>query len=305
MYFHLLLSIAYRPMKYGRRVVAWLHWLWPILTLLGLSVSAQAQGDTDVPFITTPDNVTLAMLHLAGVTQSDQLIDLGSGDGRIVITAARRFGTNGLGVEIVPDLVARSRASAVRAGVGERARFEERDLFKTDLSAATVITMYLLPEVNLQLRPRLLALKPGTRVVSHDWDMGDWMPDQTLTVQAPDKAIGREKFSRLHLWMVPAPVEGLWCAANDSALQLQQRYQQVSGLVHSGERQWAVTGQLNGPLLRVLGSDGSKLRAAWSDGELQVQAASGAWNGLQGQRLKATVGKRCPSPKPSLGKQLR
>ena len=177
--------------------------LLPLAMLALLPPPARAQPGEEVPFITTPDNVTLAMLQLAGVGPDDRVIDLGSGDGRIVITAARRFGARGLGVEIVPDLVARSRAAAARAGVAERVEFREQDLFKTDLSAATVITMYLLPEVNLQLRPALLQLAPGTRIVSHDWDMGDWPPERTLIVDVPDKAVGREKLSRLHLWRVP------------------------------------------------------------------------------------------------------
>ena len=172
--------------------------------LLALSASTAFAQDTDVPFVVTPDNVTIAMLRLADVKASDYVIDLGSGDGRIVIVAAKRFGARGLGVEIVPSLVEKSRDNARRAGVADRAEFREQDLFATDLSKATVITMYLLPEVNLQLRPKLLALKPGTRIVSHDWDMGDWKPDRVVTVDAPDKPIGREKLSRLFLWTVPA-----------------------------------------------------------------------------------------------------
>jgi SAM-dependent methyltransferase len=165
---------------------------------------AWAQLDIDVPFVVTPDHVTRAMLDLAGVKPGDFVIDLGSGDGRIVITAARHYGARGLGVEIVPDLVDRSRAAARIAGVTDRAEFRVQDLFATDLSQATVITMYLLPEVNLQLRPRLLALKPGTRIVSHDWDMGDWKPDRMVTIDVPDKPYGREKLSRIYLWTVPA-----------------------------------------------------------------------------------------------------
>jgi len=171
--------------------------------LLALALAFPASSLVEeVPFITTPDNVTLEMLKLAGVGPADHVIDLGSGDGRIVITAARRFGASGLGVEIVPDLVRRSRENAKQAGVADRVEFREQDLFETDLSKATVVTLYLLPEVNLQLRPRLQKLKPGTRIVSHDWDMGDWKPDCTITVDAPDKAIGREKSSRIHLWVV-------------------------------------------------------------------------------------------------------
>ena len=170
--------------------------------LLSFFCAAASAQDHDVPFIVTPDNVTREMLRLAGVKAGDFVIDLGSGDGRIVIVAAKHFGASGLGVEIVPELVAKSRDNAKQAGVADRAEFRVQDLFATDLSQATVITMYLLPEVNLQLRPRLQKLKPGTRIVSHDWDMGDWKPDRTITVEAPDKPIGREKTSQLLLWVV-------------------------------------------------------------------------------------------------------
>ena len=158
--------------------------------------------DTDVPFVTTPDNVVIEMLKLAGVTKDDFVIDLGSGDGRIVITAAKLFGARGFGVEIDPRLVVESNANAAKAGVADRARFVEQDLFKTDLSQATVITMYLLPDVNLMLKPSLQKLKKGTRVVSHDWDMGDWLPERDITVAAPSKSLGLKKESRLMLWTI-------------------------------------------------------------------------------------------------------
>jgi SAM-dependent methyltransferase len=160
---------------------------WALALAAGLACAQAQVLDTDVPFVVTPDNVTHEMLRLAAVKAGDFVIDLGSGDGRIVIVAARQFGARGLGVEIVPELVAKSLENARRAGVADRVEFRVQDLFATDLSPATVITMYLLPEVNLQLRPRLLALKPGTRIVSHDWDMGDWKPDRVVTVEAPDK----------------------------------------------------------------------------------------------------------------------
>ena len=167
------------------------------------AVLAQAQSGEEVPFITSPDNVTLEMLRLANVGPGDHVIDLGSGDGRIVILAAKRFGATGLGVEIDPRLVEQSRRNAHEAGVADRVEFRVQDLFQTDLSRATVITMYLLPEINMQLRPRLLALKPGTRIVSHDWDLGDWKPDVSTVVPVPDKKVGLEKSSRVHLWVVP------------------------------------------------------------------------------------------------------
>jgi SAM-dependent methyltransferase len=204
-----------------RLVVAW---------LLGAAVAVQAQVGEEVPFITSPDNVTLEMLRLANVGPGDHVIDLGSGDGRIVILAAKRFGATGLGVEIDPQLVERSLRSARDAGVAERVQFRVQDLFETDLSKASVITMYLLPEFNLRLRPIILGLKPGTRIVSHDWDMGDWKPDVSSILPVPDKKVGLEKFSRVHLWIVPAKVEGLWCANAPSAagpLQITQHYQEV------------------------------------------------------------------------------
>ena len=127
------------------------------------------------------------------------------GTGVVVWAVGREsvhFGASGLGVEIVPGLVEKSRENARKAGVADRAEFREEDLFRTDLSRATVVTLYLLPEVNLQLRPKLRKLAPGTRIVSHDWDMGDWKPDETITVGAPDKPVGRDKSSRIHLWVV-------------------------------------------------------------------------------------------------------
>jgi len=202
--------------------------------LLGCAVAFSAAAQDEVPFVTTPDPVTLVMLQMAGVGPRDHVIDLGSGDGRIVITAAKRFGASGLGVEIVPDLVARSRELARAAAVQERVEFRQQDLFETDLHRASVVTMYLLPEVNLQLRPRLLALAPGTRVVSHDWDMGDWAPDRSVKVDAPEKSIGLAKTSQVHLWIVPAAVHGRWCAAG-AQLDIAQRFQQFSATLWGRE----------------------------------------------------------------------
>ena len=207
----------------------------------------------EVPFITTPDHVTLAMLELAEVGAQDHVLDLGSGDGRIVITAVRRFGASGLGLEIVPDLVAQSEANARRAGVADRARFRVQDLFEADLSAASVVTMYLLPEVNLQLRPRLLALAPGTRIVSHDWDMGEWEPDRTVTLPVPDKAVGREKSSRLHLWRVPAPVQGRWCAGAFAG-----RDPALPDLPRAAGRRWPALRLVGTPARCLVGSPGGE-----------------------------------------------
>jgi SAM-dependent methyltransferase len=234
--------------------------------------SGALQAQDEVPFVVTPDNVTLAMLELAQVGPQDFVLDLGSGDGRIVIMAARRFGARGLGVEIVPELVERSRRNAEKAGVAERAKFVEQDLFKTDLNTATVITMYLLQEVNLQLRPSLLALKPGTRIVSHDWHMGDWRPDRSLTVDAPDKPVGYDKRSQLHLWVVPARAEGAWCgtgAHRAARLQLTQKHQVFDATLSLGRSAQLLAGRIEGPRLRAAGGfdallEGSRLRITHS-----------------------------------------
>ncbi|MEJ7930012.1 methyltransferase domain-containing protein [Ramlibacter sp. AN1015] len=219
--------------------------------------SARAQFVEEVPFITSPDNVTLEMLRIAEVGPTDHLIDLGSGDGRIVITAAHRFGATGLGVEIVPELVQKSLRSARHAGVAGKVDFRVQDLFKTDLSRATVVTMYLLPEFNMLLRPSLLQLPPGTRVVSHDWDMGDWQPDETRTLQVPDKQVGLQKSSKVHLWVVPAQVAGQWCGTGTwtgARLQLTQRFQMVEGTLQRGATAQPVQVRLRGTSLPLPGA---------------------------------------------------
>lgn len=239
---------------------------------------APAQTSEEVPFISTPDPVTRAMLQLARVKRTDYVIDLGSGDGRIVILAAQRFGARGLGVEIDPTLVERSLANAQRAGVAQRVEFREQDLFNTDLSAATVITMYLLPEVNLQLRPRLLALKPGTRIVSHDWDLGDWPPDRTLTIDVPDKAVGREKLSRVHLWVVPAGVDGVWCSvgkAHALRLEIAQTYQRFRAEFDAKLALPAIEGQIAGRRLNANAAPANELQWAVIGSQLRVTRARG------------------------------
>jgi hypothetical protein len=241
-----------------------------LLALLAfLAPLPSAGADVDVPFVVTPDNVTMAMLQIANVGPDDYLIDLGSGDGRIVVTAAKRFGARGLGVEVVPELVQKSRENARLAGVAGRAFFREQDLFKTDLLPATVITLYLLPEVNLQLREKLLRLHPGTRIVSHDWDMGDWQPDKSVTVDAPDKPIGREKLSRVFLWIVPARVQGDWCGIGKhkgQTLRLAQEFQRFRGELATGSETFGFQGKISGETLAARGQvnlfvEGDRLRA--------------------------------------------
>ena len=283
----------------------------PALALLSACVAAAVHGAApapptvveEVPFITTPDHVTVAMLEMASVGPGDHVIDLGSGDGRIVITAARRFGARGLGVEIVPDLVERSIANARLAGVSERAAFRTQDLFDTDLAPASVVTMYLLPEVNLALRPRLLALAPGTRIVSHDWDLGDWRPDRTLTLAVPEKSIGLEKLSRLHLWTVPARLDGLWCGAGGMALQVTQQFQAVAMELAQGNERRSFSGRIDGRSLNAWGAagagwsaraDGDVLRSTQVTQVTQVNQATQV-PGLAGQGLRRAGGATCPA----------
>ncbi len=201
---------------------------------------ADTLRDLDVPFIVSPPLVTQTMLEMARVAPGDFVIDLGSGDGRIVVLAAKNHGARGLGVEIDPALVETARANAKKVNVTDRVSFRVEDLFTTNLSVATVITMYLLPDVNIELRPRLLKLTPGTRIVSHDWDMGDWAHDDMRVVDNPEKPVGREKTSKVFMWVVPANVNGKWCALQAQSptqrqraisLDLGQKYQMIDGLL--------------------------------------------------------------------------
>lgn len=156
---------------------------------------------SDVPYVPTPSKVVEEMLNIAGVTGNDILYDLGSGDGRIVITAAQKFGTQGVGIDINPKLIQEAFNNAQKAGVTDRVQFLQQDLFKADLSKATVVTLYLLRSVNLKLRPKLLKeLKPGTRIVSHSFDMGDWKPDRVVIVDNGDRK------HVLFYWVVPETI---------------------------------------------------------------------------------------------------
>lgn len=212
------------------------RWLGTVALVL-LSSGALAQAPVEeVPFVPTPQTVVEAMLKLAQVRAGDVVMDLGSGDGRIVITAARQFGAEGVGIEYDETLIARATEAAAKAGVADRVRFLKQDIFDTDLSQATVLTLYLLPEVNISLRPRILEqLRAGARVVSHDWDMGDWEPDAKIEVDAPDKEVGANKSSTVYLWIVPAKVGGAWRsrlgAGGELELELTQKYQKVGGTV--------------------------------------------------------------------------
>jgi len=181
-----------------------------IVAVLGASGAALSQQQPDVPYVPTPWNVVDAMLEIARVGAADNLLDLGAGDGRIVIEAARKYGTRGTGIELDANLVSTAKKEAQRLGVASKASFAQGNLFNYDLGKASVLTMYLLPNINAQLRPRIFAqMQPGARVVSHDFDMGQWKPDVKREISVPDKSYG-PPMSKVYLWYVPAQAAGKW-----------------------------------------------------------------------------------------------
>ena len=211
--------------------------------LAAAAVPALAQDWGDTPYVQTPQNVVDTMLDIARIGPGDYVIDLGSGDGRMVITAARKHGARGFGVDLDRNLVALANRNAAKAGVADRAVFYQRDLHETDVASASVLTLYLLPEVNLMIRTRLLAtLKPGTRIVSHDYGMGEWRPDYSTELAAPGKTVGIGERSKIYYWVVPGRAAGrwLWRLAVDGkpvefALALQQNFQAIEGSLRAGE----------------------------------------------------------------------
>jgi SAM-dependent methyltransferase len=173
--------------------------------------TASAQDDNFTPFVISGEEVVLRMLRMADVGPGDFLVDLGSGDGRIPIMAAKRFGARGLGVDLDPPLVELARRNAARDGVADKVTFEVKDIFDTDLSKASVVAFYLLPDVAMQLRPKLLKeLRPGTRIVAHDYNLGDWPADEWTSIRVPDKPVAPVGISQVFLWVVPADARGRW-----------------------------------------------------------------------------------------------
>ena len=222
------------------------------LSVLAASACAQAQSGKaefepqvgqegkDVIWVPTPQALVEKMLDIAKVTPKDYVIDLGSGDGRTVITAAKR-GSKALGIEYNPDMVELSKRNAAKEGVSDRASFVKADLFESDFSQAQVITMFLLPDINIRLRPKILALKPGTRIVSNSFTMGEWTADDTVNVKD-----GCVSYCTAYLWIVPAKVEGSWQLAQ-GALTLKQSFQMISGTLKSGNNSTPIAnGKLNG-----------------------------------------------------------
>jgi hypothetical protein len=221
--------------------------------------ASSQEGRGDVVYVPTPQVVVDEMLRMAKIGPKDFLIDLGSGDGRFVITAAKKFGAQGFGVDLDSYLLKIARDTAQKEGVAERARFVEENLFETDLTKATVISSYLLPEMNLKLRPRILALKPGTRVVAHDYHMGSWYPDDQRDIAVPEKKVGAAGVSYVYLWYVPALVAGKWqstlnVAGKDTPVEIafDQAFQILEGTLRSGSESTPLRGRLHGDELSFI-----------------------------------------------------
>ncbi|HZO03153.1 MAG TPA: methyltransferase domain-containing protein [Burkholderiales bacterium] len=198
-----------------------------LLLAAAVTVARSNEFEPPPPFITTPPEVVERMLELAGTGPQDLLIDLGSGDGRIVIAAAQKFGAQGLGIELDDRLVQKSRAAAQQANVAERVRFVQGDVLVADISRASVVTVYLLPGLMGKLQTRFISeLAPGTRIVSHEFTMAGWLPDRTETVRLKTPHRGQGDLSQLHLWIVPADVRGVWRGPG-VRLRIEQSYQRI------------------------------------------------------------------------------
>jgi hypothetical protein len=245
-------------------------WIVAALTVVltaALPAAAQQLGDKnftpqvgqagkDVIWVPTPQEVVEKMLTMARITPEDYVIDLGSGDGRIAIAAAKKFGARSMGVEFNPDMVALSNREAARQGVADKVKFVNADIFQTDISQATIITMYLLPDLNLRLRPKLLELKPGTRIASHQFTMGEWQPDETASME------GRQAL----MWIIPAKVGGSWTlriegSAQERPVAFRQSFQFLTGQMSSGSATLGITnGKLRGDEISFAVTEGTTLR---------------------------------------------
>ncbi len=228
------------------------------------------QEGKDVVWVPTPQALVDKMLDMAKLTPKDYIIDLGSGDGRTVITAAKR-GSKALGIEYNPDMVELSKRNAAKEGVSDKASFVKADLFESDFSQAQVITMFLLPEINLKLRPKILELKPGTRIVSNSFTMGEWKADETATVKN-----GCVSYCTAYLWIVPARVAGTW-KLPQGELRLTQTFQKISGSISSGGKTAQITnGEMRGDQIGFT-TGGVKYRGHVMGDAIVGESGNGKW----------------------------
>ena len=213
-------------------------------------VPVEGQEGKDVPWIPTPQILVDKMLDMAKITPSDYLIDLGSGDGRTVITAAKR-GTRSLGIEYNADMVALAIENAKKEGVASMTQFVKADVFEYDFSKASVVTMFLLPELNMKLRPKLLNMKPGTRILTNTFTMQDWKADETVST-----GINEDRWNKAYMWIVPAKVKGTWNLNNKDVLTLDQKFQVVTGSMKSNNSTTSITaGKLKGTEITFTAGD--------------------------------------------------
>ena len=255
-----------------------------LAALPSLSPAAEQHSLVDVPYVPMPEAVVDAMLKLASIGPRDFVVDLGSGDGRIIIAAAKKHGARGFGVEIDAALVNEARREAKRQGVAGRVEFLEQNLFITEIDRASVLTLYLYPRLLMQLRPRFFKeLRPGTRIVSHDFDMEDWQPDARVTVPVPGKPYGPPS-SEVYFWVVPANAAGNWrwrspaAGSADVEVALSQTFQKVEGTPQVGGRRARLEqGGMRGDEIRFILTvevDGQPLRHEYS-GRLSSDSISG------------------------------
>jgi precorrin-6B methylase 2 len=240
------------------------------------------QEGKDVIWLPTSQDLVNKMLDMAKVTPEDYVTDLGSGDGRTVVTAAKR-GARALGIEYSPELVALSKSNAAKEGLADKAQFIHGDLFESDFSQATVITLFLMPDINLRLRPRILDLKPGTRVVSNTFTMEEWTADETFTLENKTDC---GFYCTALLWIVPAKVEGTWKLAQGE-LTLNQSFQRFSGTLKSGANITPVNGKLNGDLINFsIGNANYTGRVSGStiQGTVESGGSTTGWTATQVQK---------------------
>jgi precorrin-6B methylase 2 len=240
------------------------------------------QSGKDVVWVPTPQSLVDKMLDIAKVTPADYVIDLGSGDGRTVITAAKR-GTRALGIEYNPDMVALSQRNAAQAGVTDKATFMKADLFETDFSQATVITMFLLPDINLKLRPKILNLKPGTRIVSNSFTMGEWQHDRS--VQATESE-GCQSYCTAYLWIVPAKVAGSW-KLPEGELTIKQSFQMITGTLTTGGKSTSLKGRVSGDQISFKAGDAEyrgRVAADGIKGTVKSRSGTGEWSATRSSK---------------------